>query len=428
MLQKRAPNRFIKSKRGGAIVVLAALTLPILFLLAAFCINLAYVQLARTELMVATDAAARAGGRAFSHYQNIDDAKTAAQITAALNTVGGDSLTLSFDTEDNEIEFGSSDRNQEADRYDFTKVPESQVYSGTEIVNAMRISGKLTGDSSNGPLNALFPSMGLKSTFNLQSQAVAMQLDRDIALILDRSGSMSWVTYNWPNGFNQWSTTVKLAAVVEGILGVGSYTRRGRTYSYYYYTSGNNQDSYYQWVWEDYLQAGPAPRAPWDDLVDAVDTFLNVLETTDQQEKVSLATYSSSATLNLNLVSDYDEVRNELNSINPSGSTAIGYGLQTGLPSLLNTSFARPYAAKTIVVMTDGIHNYGIDPVVATQSIMQNYNVTIHTVTFGAGADQARMADVAEIGGGNHYHAATGEELIAVFEEIANNLPTLITQ
>jgi hypothetical protein len=59
---------------------------------------------------------------------------------------------------------------------------------------------------------------------------------------------------------------------------------------------------------------------------------------------------------------------------------------------------------------------------------MAAYNLTIHTVTFGEGADQDLMQDVAVIGGGNHYHAANGSELVAIFEEIANNLPTILTQ
>jgi Ca-activated chloride channel homolog len=35
---------------------------------------------------------------------------------------------------------------------------------------------------------------------------------------------------------------------------------------------------------------------------------------------------------------------------------------------------------------------------------------------------------VASNGGGRHWHADDQAELIAVFEEIANNLPTLLTE
>jgi len=415
----------VRSRKGG-IVVLMALMLPILFLLAAFTINISYLQLTKTELMVATDASARAGGRAISYYQNIDDAKTAAQVTAALNNVAGQPLQVSFNDGDNEIEFGESETSDSSDRYQFTKVSTSSISSGSNAANAIRVTGKLTNDSLNGSINGIFPSMGLNNTFNLTSQAVAMQLDRDIALILDRSGSMDSINDNtFPYGYNPWSTSAMNAGVAEGIL----YTRYRNYRTYYYYSSGHNQVTYWNWLYTDHFNIGSEGpyETLWQSLVGAVDTFLTVLEGTDQSEQVSVATYASSARLDLNLVTDYDLVRSTLTGIDPNGATGIGYGLQTGMPSLMD-SFARPFAAKTIILMTDGIHNTGTNPITAATSIASQYNVIIHTVTFGPGADQATMQSVANIGGGLHYHADTSEELLTVFEQIANNLPTLITQ
>lgn len=412
--------------RKGGIVVLLALMLPVLFLLAAFTINISYLQLTKTELMVATDASARAGGRAISYYQNIDDAKTAAQVTAALNNVAGQPLQISFDDGDNEIEFGESDTSDTSDRYVFTKVPATSLSSGSSSANAIRITGKLTTDSLNGSINGIFPSMGLSNTFNLTSQAVAMQLDRDIALILDRSGSMGAINDNsFPYGYNPWSTSALNAGVAEGIL----YTQNYYGSTYYYYSSGQNQVTYWNWLYTDHFSIGSEGpyQSLWESLVGAVDTFLTVLESTDQSEQVSVATYASTARLDLNLVTDYDLIRSTLTGIDPYGMTAIGSGLQTGMPSLMD-SFSRPFAAKTIILMTDGIHNSGTSPITAATSIAAQYNVTIHTVTFGPGADQATMQTVANIGGGLHYHANTSEELLSVFEQIANNLPTLITQ
>ena len=70
MFVSPAPVRFALTQRDdsrrGGITVLMAFVLPMLALLAAFCINLAQMQLVKTELAIATDAAARAGGRAFS--------------------------------------------------------------------------------------------------------------------------------------------------------------------------------------------------------------------------------------------------------------------------------------------------------------------------------------------------------------------------
>ena len=91
-------------------------------------------------------------------------------------------------------------------------------------------------------------------------------------------------------------------------------------------------------------------------------------------------------------------------------------------------SNARPFAAKTIVILTDGINNGWPDAVDVTRDLVQQYNVTIHTVTFTTGAYQRDMQDVARIGGGKHYHADTGNELVEIFEEIANNLPTILSE
>ena len=89
---------------------------------------------------------------------------------------------------------------------------------------------------------------------------------------------------------------------------------------------------------------------------------------------------------------------------------------------------ARPFAEKTIVVMTDGINNQQPEPEDAVNGIVVDNAVTIHTVTFSPGADQRSMERVAEAGGGTAYHTDDGEALIRIFEEIANNLPTILTE
>jgi hypothetical protein len=393
--------------------------LPVLFILAAFTINIAYMQLTRTELMVATDAAARAGGRALSELQDVDAAVTLASATAAMNNVAGQPLRLETGDSDNQIEFGDATGNSNGyERYAFTKESTQSIRNGSETANAIRISSSRNAQSETGQVDLPFPSFGMAEKWDVAMQAVAMQVDRDISLILDRSGSMDWITYDWPSGFTPWDYNVFDSAVADGIL----YTHYGS----YYYSSGQNSDSYQAWVWEDYL--GNAPQStPWEGLVAAVSAFLDVLETTDQNELVSVASYSSSATLDISLEDDYDLINSTVASKYPSGATAIGTGMSTGAPALFAGS-ARPLAAKTMIVMTDGQHNTGTSPDTVASQLVASYNVTIHTVTFGGGADQALMQTVASIGGGNHYHADDVTELVEVFEEIANNLPTIVTQ
>ena len=55
-------------------------------------------------------------------------------------------------------------------------------------------------------------------------------------------------------------------------------------------------------------------------------------------------------------------------------------------------------------------------------------NVKIYTVTFGTAADQNLMQQVATIGSGEHYHAATAQELVDIFRQIALTIPLTFTE
>ena len=406
--------------RRGAISVMMALLLPVMVIISAFVINIAFLQLTKTELMVATDAAARAGGRAISSFQNIDDAIAAAQTTAALNNVNGVPLQLSDEENVGDILFGDADPGVDSDRFQFEHVSHASIRSGAEKAPAIQINGRMTSSSLSGPILPFFPTFGMMDQFDLNQQAVAMQIDRDIALILDRSGSMDeHPGWDWPSGFNPWTWDPVYAAHLAGLLDYDG--------TYFYYNSGQNSETLQDWMWTVYLDLGQEPLRPWEELVQAVDVFLNVLDETDQEEQVSIASYATTASLDITLKSDYDLIRAELDTLSATGWTAIGDGMNAGIPSLLD-SYARPFAAKTLLVMTDGVHNTGTDPATVATSIIGSYDVVIHTITFGAGADTAAMLNVANIGGGDHYHADDGQELQDVFEEIANNLPTLVTK
>ena len=407
--------------RRGSVMTLMAMLLPVLAILAAFCINTAHMQLTRTELIVATDAAARAGGRAFSEEQTVAAAKLAALTTAAMNMVDNQPLMLRTNDGANEMEFGiTTQPNGTLGRYEFQKIPTSVVESGEQVASAFRVNGARTTGSLSGKVNLKIPGLLDANDFSTTQNSVAMQVDRDISLILDRSGSMEWATFNWPNGMSPNYNSTKSAAVDAGLM----YRNwRGR----YRYSPGVSELDYHQWAWEHHYELGPAPTTPWQDLVQAVNAFLDVLAVTSQEEQVSVASYSNNASLDTWLEKNHQIVRNEVNTLNTGGSTAIGKGMQKGMQALLDNA-ARPYAAKTMVVMTDGNHNSGIDPDNVATTFMGQYNLTIHTVTFGDGADQALMQTVANIGGGKHYHAADGAQLVAIFEEIANNLPTILTK
>ena len=356
--------------RRGAIAVLIVVCLPVLLFFAAFAVDVAWMQLVRSELRVATDAAARAGGRTLSLSQDVGAARAAAIEAASRNEVGNRLLEL----RETDVVFGRSEQNG-GSRYQFS--PTSDV----ELMNAVRVDGRRTQGSISGPVPLMFRAIPNHQDFEPQQSAISTQLVRDVALVLDRSGSMTRTAAGEPN--------------------------------------------------RNWQPGGPAPAdCRWRDLADAVDIFLAVLEESVQDEQVSLSTYATSATLDYQLSDDYTNISNAMDGMSGEyygGWTAIGEGMREGMKTFENPDTVRPLAARTMIVLTDGRHNTGVDPRTVAADIADE-GVTIHTITFSDEAEEWRMEQTAEIGGGKHWHASDAASLREAFIEIARDLPTLLTE
>jgi Flp pilus assembly protein TadG/uncharacterized protein YegL len=413
----------VRKSRQGAILPLFAILFPVILVLCAFAINLAHLQLSTTELKVATDAAAHAAGRAMSIHQTTDEAQRYARVAARKNYVSG--VRLNVRRNEDDVYFGQTDRlNDGFGRYIFIPVSKAAVDANREQATSVAVEGRI-----NAPY--LLPVTPAMLNFNLERRSIATQVDRDIALVLDRSGSM-----------DIYQDEDELDDVMDRLYRNRQISRRDRNNAKNYPHKFSwdvvdelwqrRADPFYTEVWHyanDRRYEDGAPRhSRWDLLEDAVNAFLNVLESTDQEELVSLTTFASSASQDLPLQTDYDPIRTQVANTDPNGSTAIGQGLNTGLPPIIDGTAARPFAAKTIVVLTDGVNYESPSPESAAANIAAGNNVTIHTVTFTTGADQAAMQTVAQRGHGKHFHANDGETLVEIFEEIANNLPTILTE
>jgi Ca-activated chloride channel family protein len=128
-------------------------------------------------------------------------------------------------------------------------------------------------------------------------------------------------------------------------------------------------------------------------------------------------------------VSNYDAIRTVMKTLSSKpvkGSTAISAGIDDGIKVLTGKKI-RPFAVKTMIVMTDGIHNLGPEPVLSARNAAKK-DIVIHTITFSDDADIKRMEDVAAATGGRHFHAPTAEDLARIFKEIASTLPVMLTQ
>jgi len=360
-------------------LVFIAVCLPLLVIMAAFAIDVAWMQLCRTELRTATDAAARAGAKELSLKQNETAARTKAKEAAARNLVAGEPLVV----QDKEIEVGKSLQEGNG-RFKFTV--------GAAKPNAVRVFGKRTGDSKSGPVDLMFSQVLGVDQFEPTEVAASTQLDRDICLVVDRSGSMMWNLNN------------------------DSYPKKTKECD------------------------PPHPTlSRWGALATSVEAFLAELNTTVQDERVALASYSSKTTecgntykisqIDSDLVADYGIISTKMNNLSSKpvkGSTAISAGLDEGIKVLTGAKI-RPFAVKTIVLMTDGVHNLGKEPVESAK-VAAAKDIVIHTITFSDNADIKRMKAVAAAANGKHFHATTQAQLTAIFREIAATLPVLTTQ
>ncbi|MEQ8850001.1 TadE/TadG family type IV pilus assembly protein [Botrimarina sp.] len=374
----RRPHRPAADRRG-AILVLVAVLMPVIVLMVAFAIDVAWMQLVRTELRTATDAASRAGAKTLSLRQDRVAARDAAIEAASRNPVAGAGLAVS----PGEVEFGESTQPSAGARFTFR--------SGGGTINAVRVTGSRTAGSAGGRVNLFFGSVLGTPAFEPQMTATSTMLERDICLVIDRSGSM------------------------------GLDISFGGT--------GNGQN------------CGPlGSRTRFAALTEAVAAFVDELEVTYPEEHLALVSYSSrfrqscpngdlrfpTASLHNRLTTDYSAINATMAAFMQNGiggSTAIGQGLREGIEALED---ARPYAVKTIVLMTDGRHNQGVTPENVANDAARA-NCTVHTVGFSPNADSRRLRTVASRTGGQYYHADTAGDLAEAFREIARTLPVLIT-
>ncbi|MCA8995401.1 MAG: VWA domain-containing protein [Planctomycetaceae bacterium] len=153
--------------RKGALVVVAAILLVVVFAFTAFTVDVGYMNLLKGELQNAADAAALAAAADLPDGQNA--ARTAATDIAAENTAAGGPVTLTT----GDIEFGT---------FNFLT---KQFNVGGASPNAVRVTAR-----ANNVAYFFAPVMGQRN-FNVAAQSIGMLNPRDIVFVVDTSGSMN---------------------------------------------------------------------------------------------------------------------------------------------------------------------------------------------------------------------------------------------
>lgn len=168
---------FAGNHRTGAMLPLIAVTMVVLFVACTFAIDIARIHSTRAELRTATDAAARAAVENLSREQSQASATQAAINVARLNRVAGNGLDLIPEN----IRFGTNTPNPDGS-FTFTE--------SSTFINAVRVIGERSARTPDGPVNMMFGPLFGKENYEPVAAATATRLDRDIALVLDKSGSM----------------------------------------------------------------------------------------------------------------------------------------------------------------------------------------------------------------------------------------------
>ncbi len=390
-----------QSQRHGAILVLMTTLILIMLIMVAFTVDVAWMQLVRTELRAASDAAAKAGAEALSRTQKRSDAIAAAKATANRNRVAGRALTL----RNTDIEVGSAELQPDGS---WGFVADQQPYS------SVRVSPILDGSGGNPAVGLFFGQLLGMKTFTPSIDTTAAWYEQDIVLCIDRSHSMC---------FDFTGTDWSYPALEAG---------RGN------HTHEDDGDKH--------LDSPPhASESRWSSLNSAVDTFLTTINDLKTTPQIALVTWGStittasnyegwltgrnfsSVTRNSDLSTSYTDIASAIDSLGDDimlGGTNMSAGMSEAI-TILTGGNAKPLSHKSMILMSDGQWNKGVDPIITAQTA-KNANITIHTISFLDQADQTTMKAIAELTGGTHYFATNEEELKDAFRKLALSLPVIL--
>ena len=392
-------------QRSGAAHVLIAAMLFAFLVAAAWMVDVAYMQLIRTELRTATDAAAKAGAEALARHQTSDAAKNAAVHYASLNRVGG----YPFQISPNDVILGRV-TGQNNGTWTFSQ--------GSTPYNAVRVNAKIGNGGTTAAIPLFFGTALGHGNFATSQQATAGQQEVEVCLCLDRSGSMM-------------------------------FDMTGEDYSYpsnnpYLYPAGY----YSSTMWRNYCSPPHPSGSRWAELMTAITVFMDEAGQFQYPPRTSLVTWSSAYTLPYYPGYSYTTVDTDLtlpaqadfswptNRANIESALQVrtgrpvvgGTNLSAGLDqavAVLTGNNGRPLSSKIIILLTDGNWNAGRDPVLAAQDAA-TAGITVHCVSMMTGS-QASLTQVASITGGSYYATSNANELRTAFRDLARSLPIVLT-
>ncbi|HHN78781.1 MAG TPA: VWA domain-containing protein [Phycisphaerales bacterium] len=442
------------AQRRGTVTIWGLLSIGMLLTLAALIVDGATLYGSQADLQAAADSAALAGASAL--VISPDEARARAIEYASKNFAHGESVQVLPE----DIVLGDWD----SETRTFTP-----LCSGDEIyADAVRVTASLAEDHGN-PVTMAFAQVFGTSQADVRASATAIYRPRDIVLVIDLSGSMSFDSqirsvptfgrdYIENNLHQIWT---QLGAHTYGDMGfdpvyISSDDRdtvlhqlglddvpypypSGSWDNYIYYVQTNgvlNRQGYRKMygglTFVNYLfakrrRASQTPdlwmtsHYPLQAVKDSVDIFLDFLRDVATEDRVGLSVYTSTdghALLESGLTDDLELIRtltHQRQAGHYQAMTNIGAGLEVARAEL--DAHGRDGTLKTMILLTDGRANRPYNTSYARQYVIDeayaaaDAGYPIAAISLGAGADVDLMQDVADITGGVSFHVPGGQSV-----------------
>ena len=142
--------------------------------------------------------------------------------------------------------------------------------------------------------------------------------------------------------------------------------------------------------------------------------FVDNLSIPDEAAAISFA---SSASLDQELTTNYQAVKDAIDTYNDLGSTNMSAGISTAETELLTGTNATAGASKIIILLSDGSPNSDSAATAAANSA-KGQGIRVFTIALGSGADEAFLESIAT-SPDDAFVAPDGADLDTVYAEIA---------
>ena len=149
------------------------------------------------------------------------------------------------------------------------------------------------------------------------------------------------------------------------------------------------------------------------DLKTAANNFVDNLSSPDEAAAIS---FNSSASVDQELTTNYQAVKNAINNYSAGGGTDIAAGLDAGRIELLTGTNATAGASKVLILLGDGGSAAG--PALSAANTAKNAGIRIFTIALGSGADTQLLEDIAS-SPDDAFIAPNAADLDTVYAEIA---------